>query len=292
MPSFRDAPVPRNPSVPRQPRPDAPGAVHHVWTRGLERRAIFIDEQDREDLLARLVRVLPSGGARSFAWAFVSNHLHAVIQTGQVPLGALLARVNTGFALSFNRRHQRVGYVFQSRFGSRLISSTADLVNVIRYVHLNPLRAGLVPDLNALSRYPWSGHGALMGRREAHAFEAVADALALFGRETAQARQRLAEWMADRGATSVAPKATAAQPDLSELIRKVCDRSGVSEAALLEGERLHTVTRARSIVCYLAVGELGMSVRGVSRALGVTPGAVSQAVRRGEVLARRAGFVR
>jgi putative transposase len=279
--------------VPRQPRPDAPGAVHHVWTRGLERRAIFIDERDREDLLARLIRVLPSGGARSFAWAFVSNHVHAVIQTGQVPLGALLARVNTGFALSFNRRHQRVGYVFQSRFGSRLITSTADLVNVIRYVHLNPLRAGLVPDLAGLSRYPWSGHGALMGLRQAHVFEAVADALALFAKETEQARQRLAEWMADREAAgSGDPRPPAAPPDLSELIRNVCDRAGVSEAALLEGERLHTVTRARSIVCYLAVGELGMSVRGVARALGVTPGAVSQAVRRGEIWARRAGFVR
>jgi REP element-mobilizing transposase RayT len=278
--------------MPRQPRSDAPGAVHHVWTRGLERRAIFIDEQDREDLLGRLIRVLPSGGARSFAWAFVSNHVHSVIQTGEVPLGALLARVNTGFALRFNRRHQRVGYVFQSRFGSRLIASTADLRNLIRYVHLNPLRAGLVPDLVSLARYPWAGHGALMGLRGAHAFEAVADALALFGTEPEQARNRLTDWMAHPGTVGASPVAAAKPPDLSELIRDVCTSSGVSEAALLEGERCHTVTRARAIVCYLAVGELGMSARGVARALDVTPGAVSQAIRRGEVWARSSGFVR
>ena len=287
------APVPSDPPLPRQPRPDAPGAVHHVWTRGIDRRAIFLDERDRSDLLARLIRVLPAGGARCFGWAFVSNHVHYVVQTGEVPLGTLLARVNTGFALRFNRRHERSGYLFQSRFSSRLITSTADLMNLVRYVHLNPVRAGLVPDLARLASYPWSGHGALMGWRDAYSFESVRDTLALFGPDLEQARWRLVEWMERPGSANEGPSPSApvARADLGELVRSVCARSGVSAADLLEGERGHTITRARSIVCYLAVGELGMSVRGVARALGVSPGAVSQAVRRGEIWARRDGHV-
>jgi hypothetical protein len=254
--------------------------VHHVWTRGIDRRTIFIDERDRSDLLDRLTSVIPASGSRC----------HLVVQTGEVPLRTLLARVNTGFAVRFNRRHERSGYVFQSRFGSRLITDSGDLMNLVRYVHLNPVRAGLVPDLARLASYPWNGHGALMGTRAAHAFESTSDALALFGPETREARRRLADWMAQRS-----DAANASDPpvrrDFRELLRSVCAQSGVSEVDLLKGERVHTVTRARSIVCYLAVGELGLSVGSVARSLGVTPSAVSQAVRRGEGWARSDGYV-
>jgi hypothetical protein len=121
----------------------------------------------------------------------------------------------------------------------------------------------------------------------------VEDALALFGSPTEEARRRLAEWMtageaADRSDGAAPPVAAR---DLEALIRSVCARSGVSEAGLREGDRAHAFTRARAIVCYLAVGELGLTARAVAQALGVTPGAVSQAVRRGEAWARKEGHV-
>jgi REP element-mobilizing transposase RayT len=250
----------------------------------------LLDERDCANFLDRLVGVLPSAGARCFAWAFVVNHVHLLIQTAHVPLRTMLARVNTGFAVCFNRRHERTGYVFQSRFGSRLVTDTADLMNLVRYVHLNPVRAGLVPDLERLESYPWSGHGALMGTRDTHAFESTPDALALFGREPREARRRLTAWMALGDEAANAPERPR-EREFGKLVRSVCARSGVSEVSLLGGERDHATTRARSIVCYLAVAELGFSVGHAARSLGVTPGAVSQAVRRGEVWARRDGHV-
>jgi len=236
--------------------------------------------------------VLPACGARCFAWALLSNHVHLVLQSGEVPIGAVLKRVLTGFALRFNLRHDRVGYVLQGRFGSRLVSSNADLMNLIRYVHLNPIRAGLARDLGELGSYAWSGHGALIGERPAWPFESVPDALALFGPEPTRARRRLEDWMA-RGMVepppSDAPAFSRAERDLGELVRSICAQAGVSEESLLSGSRDRSVCRARSLICYLAVGELGIEGRIVASALRVTPGAVTQLVRRGEELARRVG---
>ena len=72
--------------MPRQPRSDAPGVVHHVWCRGIDGRPIFIDDHDRRDLIARFERILSETGTRCFGFAFMSKHLHAVLKTGDVPL--------------------------------------------------------------------------------------------------------------------------------------------------------------------------------------------------------------
>jgi len=165
-------------------------------------------------------------------------------------------------------------------------------MNLIRYVHLNPIRAGLARDLGELGSYAWSGHGALIGERPAWPFESVPDALALFGPEPTRARRRLEDWMA-RGMVepppSDAPAFSRAERDLGELVRSICAQAGVSEESLLSGSRDRSVCRARSLICYLAVGELGIEGRIVASALRVTPGAVTQLVRRGEELARRVG---
>lgn len=261
-----------------------------MWTRGYERRTILFDDLDRRDLQVRLVRVLPACGARCFAWAFLSNHFHLVLQSGEMPIGTVLRRVLTGFAVRFNRRHDRTGYVFESRFGSRRVASNSDLMNLVRYVHLNPVRAGLTAGVDDLAAYPWSGHGALIGRRNPLPFEAITDTLALFAPEPELARRRLADWMTREGADA-APAGVdlpRSARDLEELIRSVCEKSRTSEAALLGGSRESAVSRTRAVICYLAVGELGIEGCAVAVALRITPGAVSQLVRRGDALMRLA----
>lgn len=259
-----------------------------MWTRGLERRVIFVDDDDRADLRRRLSAVLPACGARCFAWAFLSNHVHLILQTGEVPIGVAMKRVMTGFVLRFNARHQRVGYLLQGRFGSRLVTTNPDLMQLVRYVHLNPLRAGLVPDLPALATYEWCGHSALMGRRGSFAFESSRDALALFGRDAERATECLSRWMERSDARSEipAPADPDSSPDLGRLIRSTCEALGVSEEALLSGARASPVSRARAMICYAAVSELGIPARTVARRLGITPGAVSQSRERARAWAR------
>ncbi len=92
-----------------------PGLVHHVWTRALDGRDLFLDVDDRRDVVARLSAVLPDGGARCFGWALMSNHVHLVVKTGHRRLGTLMQRVFTGYAMRFNGRSGRRGYLLQGR---------------------------------------------------------------------------------------------------------------------------------------------------------------------------------
>jgi putative transposase len=94
----------------------------------------------------------------------MSNHFHFLIRVGEQPLSKPLASVLGGFALSYNRRHNRCGYVFQNRYTSILCDQDAYLLELVRYIHLNPLRAGMLDDLASLRHYRWTGHAGIMGK--------------------------------------------------------------------------------------------------------------------------------
>ena len=182
--------------MPRGPRDDAPGVAHHVMVRGIERRSLFADDADRSELLRRLSILVPELGFRCFAWALMPNHFHLVVRSGPVRVSRLMARLGTGYARYFNRRHDRVGHLLQNRFRSRRVVDDADLIGLVVYVSRNPLEGGLVMDPGALERFRWCSAGALMGWRRPHPFEAVAETLALFDDDRARARVRLRAWLA------------------------------------------------------------------------------------------------
>jgi len=104
--------------MPSQARIDAPGALHHIVIRGIDRIAIFEDDQDREDLLERLSRLLHEMVTPCYAWAMMTNHVHLLLRAGKVPIASLMRRLLTGYAVRFNRRHRRHGHLFQNRYKS------------------------------------------------------------------------------------------------------------------------------------------------------------------------------
>jgi REP element-mobilizing transposase RayT len=135
--------------------------------RGLERRALFRDDADRRDFVERLGAACTASGTRVFAWALLPNHAHVLLASGVGGLSALMRRVLTGYAGMFNRRHRRHGYLFQNRFKSILVEEEPYLLELVRYIHLNPLRAGILHDMSELDRYEWTGHARLIGWRSA-----------------------------------------------------------------------------------------------------------------------------
>ncbi len=149
--------------MPRQPRLDAPGTLHHVMVRGIERTALFRDDRDRADFVARVAALAETGAWVVYAWALLPNHAHLLVRTGPRPLGRGMRSLLTGYAGAFNRHHHRVGHLFQNRYKSIVVEDDPYLLELVRYLHLNPLRAGVVPDLRALDRCPWTGHSALLG---------------------------------------------------------------------------------------------------------------------------------
>jgi len=124
--------------MPRKARIDAPGALHHIIVRGIERRKIFKDDTDRINFLDRLCKVLSETGTKCFAWALIPNHFHLLLRTGPGGLASLMRRLLTGYAVSFNRRHKRHGQLFQNRYKSFICQEDAYLKELVRYIHLNP----------------------------------------------------------------------------------------------------------------------------------------------------------
>lgn len=198
--------------MPRQPRLDIPGLLQHVIVRGNEGRNIFRTNIDRHDFVNRLSALLVETHTDCFAWALIPNHFHLLLKPKGCELKHLMRRLLTGYAVNFNKRHQRSGHLFQNRYKSIVCEEDTYLLELIRYIHLNPLRAGLVKDLDALARFPWSGHGGLLGCTTLEG-QCTGEVLALFGDHQASASRRYEDFVADGVGLG-------ARPDLSGGERK------------------------------------------------------------------------
>jgi putative transposase len=330
--------------MPRKARIDATGAIQHIIIRGIERKKIFRNDADRNNFLERFGKIISETQTTCLAWALIPNHVHLVVRTGLAPISTVMRRLLTGYAVSFNRKYRRHGPLFQNRYKSILCQEDRYLKELVRYIHLNPLRAGLVSDMKALGNYPWSGHSAIMGKITRD-WQSVDTVLKLFGEQRSRARRRYRSFV-EKGI------AEGKRPDLigGGLIRslggwhnvKALRKSGIRfkgderilgdsefveqvlEAAEERWERryalqakgydfnkvvarvaevlnidLHNVVRqgkspktvkARSLLCYWANRELGMTTVEISHQLKISQSAVSRASMRGEKIAFQNDF--
>ena len=148
--------------MPRGPRLDAPGTLHHVMIRGIEKGNIVHDDADRKEFLKRMGELAKESGTSIYAFALMTNHAHILLKSGTTGLSTYMRRLLSGYAQYFNRRHKRVGHLFQNRYKSIICEEEAYFDKLVAYIHLNPIRAGYVETLQQLSSYPWSSHAVLM----------------------------------------------------------------------------------------------------------------------------------
>ncbi len=330
--------------MPRQSRIDTTGALHHIIARGIERRKIFEDDQDRYDFMKNLGLILKQTETACFAWSLMSNHFHLLLRTGLSPIATVMRRLLSGHAIRYNRRHQRRGHLFQNRYKSILCQEERYLLELVRYIHLNPFRAKLVADMRQLDRYPFSGHGVILGKHEQH-WQNVEEVLLHFGKRIASARQRYrgfiiagidegrrddltggglirsaGGWSAvrDLRESKVHIKSDERILGESDFVSEVLDKSlesfdkryelksrGVDvdfiakrvsillnipeENIWCEG-KMKEIVRARSLLCFWAVRELGMSMAAMARRLNISIVAVSKSVARGAEIVKKDGF--
>jgi putative transposase len=182
--------------MPRQGRITVTGGIYHIIQRGIERREIYRDDKDRKEFLKRLEKGLQQTGDQCYGWVLMPNHFHLLIRSGVKPLNELMRGLLTGYALYFNRRYRRSGYLYQGRYKSILCQEDAYLLELVRYVHLNPWRGKLVKDLKELQSYPWSGHAVIMGKNKA-AWQETKEVLARFGQRKHEAVERYLEFIKD-----------------------------------------------------------------------------------------------
>ena len=169
--------------MPRQPRLDTPGALHHIMGRGIERTRIFRTDQDREDFLSRVENLCVNGDLIVYAWSLMPNHFHILARTGRQPISKSMRKLLTGYVVNFNKRHKRYGHLFQNRYKSILCEDDPYLLELTRYIHLNPLRASIVGDVRELKQHYWSGHSVIMGKKKRD-WQEIRTVLEYFGKGT------------------------------------------------------------------------------------------------------------
>ena len=148
-------------------RIQGPGLTYHITSRGVGRTRIYLDECDRRQFLSLLVEVVERYALICHAYCEMTNHFHLAITTTDANLSRAIQQLNGDYARWWNWRHERVGHVYQARFDSQLVQDDAYLVNVCRYIVLNPVRAGIV---ESPEQWPWSSYCAMTGLVECPPF--------------------------------------------------------------------------------------------------------------------------
>lgn len=182
--------------MPRQGRINIEGGIYHVIQRGLERKVIFKDDTDRKEFIRRLSEGLKLTGHKCYGWVLMPNHFHLLIRTGSKQLSDLMRKLLTGYALYFNKKNKRSGYLYQGRYKSILCQEDEYLLELIRYIHLNPMRAGIVKDMEELKIYLWSGHSVIMGKNESR-WQNIDEILEYFGKRKSDAIGKYEKFVAE-----------------------------------------------------------------------------------------------
>lgn len=182
--------------MPRSARLDIPGLLQHVIVRGNERRPIFLDDQDRSFFLERFSVLLRETNTDCLAWALLTNHFHLLLRPRSGCLATFMRRLLTSYAVTFNLRHERSGHLFQNRYKSFVCEEESYFLELVRYIHLNPLRAGLVESLTELAAYPWCGHALVLGHRMLPG-QVCIEVLERFGQNVQEGRAGYTAFIAD-----------------------------------------------------------------------------------------------
>lgn len=324
--------------MPRQARIDFPGALHHIICRGIERSPIFQDDIDRDDFVGRLAALCTETSTKCLAWALIPNHFHLLLQTGTIPIATFMRRLLTGYAVKFNCRHGRHGHLFQNRYKSILCQEELYLLELVRYIHLNPLRAGQVNSLGELKVFPYCGHGRLLAATK-DGWQTIETVLERFGKRVSSACKGYEAFVADgvsqgqrtdliggglirssggwhrvkqnrqaelesKSDERILGEGQFVEEVLREAEEELTHRTGyerqgigfdelLKQAAqyfaqeaddLLRPGKQPARVNGRSLLCFWAVRDLGITASEVGRKIGLTQSAVSRAVQRGEKL--------
>ena len=286
----------------RKPRIEFPGALYHVIARGNHRQPLFHDDADRGVYLGRLEHYRQRYGMAVYAYVLMANHMHLLIEMQTTPLSKFMQGLQFTYTRYYNRKYAKVGHLFQGRYQAVLCDREAYLLELVRYVHLNParLRRALDP-----WRYPWSSHRAYLGEPCPVVVE-TSLVLAQFAQRVGQARAAYLQYMeeglgrghearyyetvdqrllGDERFIEEVARRTGGKREIARessrvpfavLVRAVAEEQGVDPRVLFRAGRQRTWVPARAMVVYLGREWSGMKTKGLARQLQRDPSVISR----------------
>jgi len=234
----------------RKPRIEYEGAFYHVITRGNQRQRVFKDRDDYERYLMILADYKVRYDYVLYAYVLMSNHVHLLIETKEKPLSKILQGINQSYTIYFNKRYGMVGHLFQGRYKAILCEKDAYLLSLVKYIHLNPMRARVVKSLEA---YPWSSHRCYVARARDEGIVDTEPVLKMFSEDRGRARRLYRNYMGEgEGVKREAVYSTVSQRVLGgeRFVKEVLMKTGRGE---VWGKKRHEYT----------LSEIGGAVEGV-----------------------------
>lgn len=296
--------------MPRKPRINYPGAVYHVILRGNSCQDVFFDAGDRTRFFLLLQESVERFGYRIHSFCLMTTHIHLAIQVGDIPLSRIMQNIGFRYTQFINRKYKRTGHLFQGRYKALLIDADSYLLELIRYIHLNPVRDGMVrfPD-----EYPWSSHPCYSGDSTRPPWLTMDWAMAQFARTTETATRRYRAFIEDglgeghrkefhRGsfegralgddafidqALHHAEEVRGVAINLDQVIESVCSVYQLTAAELCNAGKAQPAAEARALAALLVRNCPALSLVSLSEFLKRDLSGLSQAVRRIE---RRIGM--
>jgi REP element-mobilizing transposase RayT len=262
--------------------------------RGIEERQIVDDETDRRNFVRRLGALAEETRTPIYAWALMSNHVHILLCSGELGLANLMRRLLTGYAVSYNRRHHRHGYLFQNRYKSIVCDGDSYFTELVRYIHLNPLRVGLVKNLKELEKYRYCGHGVILGT-PARQWQDSESVLAQFGKRASDAKEAYRRFVAEGimlgrrpelvggGLARSAGDWFAVRSQRSRGTRELSDERILGSGEFTElrsGSRRGRLPAVRTKIVRGLVENYGVGVAEIARQVGISTSGVSKILTR------------
>jgi REP element-mobilizing transposase RayT len=165
--------------------------------RGINKSAIFSEGQDKRKFLERLGEIIIEGQSAIYAWVLMDNHVHLLFRSGKQGISDIMRKLLTWYAQYYNRQHHRSGHLFENRYKSILCDEDTYLLALVRYIHLNPIRAKIITELKELDRYPWTGHHDIVGNKKKHPWMDTEFVLGQFGEKRRKALNEYRRFMAE-----------------------------------------------------------------------------------------------
>ena len=288
--------------MPRKPRLNVPGGLYHAILRGNGRDSIFFDTDDRQRWESLISDGIKRYHHRIHAYCWMNNHVHLAIQCREVPLSKFMSFVASQYAKSTNKKLGRSGHLFERRHRAILVQADAYLKELVRYIHCNPLRAGMV---ESLTEYQWSSHPAYMTGAKPP-WLTLDWVLSAFGDSVVDARQKYARFMqADSqrpiwGGLRYGTKGdhrvlgddgymASLSPDiiqpvlritLKDLTREFCRKFGVTEESLMSSSRERKYSRIRAEIGLTAIDRGIASNAEIARYFNRSHAGLSRAIER------------
>jgi len=284
----------------RKPRIHLPGGFYHVMLRGNAGQEIFLTDEDRYHLYLLMQEGVERFGHRIHAFCCMSNHIHLAIQVADIPLSRIIQNLSFRYTLWFNKKQHRTGHLFQGRYAAILVDADDYLLELIRYIHLNPLRAGMVEESAA---WRWSSHGAYLGK-EALPWLTTEWVLGRFASQRGEAIRRYSSFIAEGGNADAkdfqrgekdarilgddvfAEKALASQGEsvasinLDDCIHVVCKHYALTAADLAIKDQRRKPSEARAVIGWTGRQSGGFTLSEAARRFGRDVATMSLAVRR------------